>query len=254
MTKKSVSNFRTFLMLMNNQGGFLRMFSNRYPLMAPDDDGKGGGGAKTAEEQLKEAQAQIEELKKQVSGNKNKDEEERKRKEEEDNDLRKKVAKEKEEEEKKKKDTKSVEDVLKYNLTVNTYVKENKDVLPEEFEKILQMAEKETYDTAAEKANAIKASFIQAFFSVQANIDLLTSSQKSQIEDYLKLTKKGREDGANQIYQNLFEPTIEMVKKLKKAEELNRARTGLHPGSKAGDEYRDRLIEMGKKRFKVKGQ
>lgn len=252
MTKKNFSLFRTLLALAGNQNGYLRAYGPRM-LMEPEKGTGGGGGnggggsAPTLEDQLKAAQETITKLNAQLAENGKP-----KPKEEEEDDLRKKVQKEKEDDEKKKKETKSIEDVLRFNLSVDSYVKDNKDVLPEEFENILKMAEKETYDSAEDKAKAIKASFIQAFFSVQANVELLTTAQKAQLDDYLKLTKNGKEDAASQLYQNLFEPAIEMVKKLKKAEELKLARSGFHPGSKSEDAYKNKLIELGKKRFKIK--
>lgn len=255
--------FKTLLALLSNEGGFLNLRGPRF-LMEPNKEPTGGSGQggtgqggnqqgqSELEERLAQANKQIQRLQSQLGrlggGKKNGNNKGGVR----GDDLRDKVSREREEERKKQESAKSIEDILTFNLTVGNYIQDNKEVLPEEFEEILKMAEKENFDSAADKANAIKASFIEAFFSIEKNVELLTKSQRTQLEDYLKLTKNGREAAASSLYTNLFEPTVEMVKRLKKAEELELARSGLHTGSKSGDAYRDKLIDLAKKRFKLK--
>lgn len=259
-----ISMFKIMLALMSNEKGHLHLFGPRI-LLDPNKGEAGGGTGGNAgqqgggqgntpnhEELLAQANRQIQRLQSQIGRLTGGKKGGQGRGRGHDDDLRTKVSKERETERTKQESARAIEDILTFNLTIDNYVKENEEVLPEEFAEILRIAEKESYDSAADKANAIKASFIQAFFSVEKNVELLTKSQRSQLDDYLKLTKNGREAAAPSLYLNLFEPTIEMVKRLKKAEELELSRSGLHAGSKSGDAYRDRLIELGKKRFKLK--
>lgn len=163
-----------------------------------------------------------------------------------DKDLNEKARLAKEENEKNQAKTKELETALKFNLGVADFVKNNKDILPTEVEDILKEAEKEKYDSAFEKASAVKAGMIKSFFSVQANLDLLTTSHKSQIDDYFKLTKNGREEKAAQIFENIFEPALEMVKRVKKAEELGKTSSG-HGGSKQDNAYKEKLMNVSRK-------
>jgi NADH:ubiquinone oxidoreductase subunit F (NADH-binding) len=111
----------------------------------------------------------------------------------------------------------------------------------------LSSAEKEKFDSAIDKANAVKRGVIESFFAVQSNLDLLTSGQKAQVEDYLKLTKNGKEQKAASIFENVFEPTLESLRRVKKAEEVGRANNGYATGTKWEDDYKQRLVKNARK-------
>lgn len=171
----------------------------------------------------------------------------KKKDDEDDEGLRGKARKTRQAEEDKKNETKQLESALKFNLSVPEFVKGNKDLLPNEFQEILSTAEKERYDSALDKANALRAAFIQAFFSVEANKNALTTNQKSTLEDFLKLTRDGRESKAEGIYENVFEPALETLKKIKKAEEVGKSRSGFASGGTVENDYKARLIKNSRK-------
>lgn len=159
-----------------------------------------------------------------------------------DDDLREKVRKEKEAAGSKAGEIKTIEKALAFNMSVEKFVSDNADALPSEIPDLLKAAEKEKYDSAAEKASAIRAAFVQSFFSVESHVELLTASQKTTLDDYLKLTKNGKQDKASEVYENLFEPALETLKKVRKAEELGKARSGFASSSKVEDGYKQRLM------------
>jgi len=161
--------------------------------------------------------------------------------------LRDKIKKQKEREEERKQENRRIENALKFNLSINDFVKNNEDLLPSEIPEILKAADKEKYDSAIERANIVKSNLIQAFFSVQSNLDLLTANQKTQLDDYLKLTKNGKEQKAEFIYENIFEPAIETLRKIKKAEEVGKANAGFSSGSKAENAYKEKLMAISRK-------
>lgn len=163
--------------------------------------------------------------------------------------LRDKAAKDRADVESRKGESKRLENALKFNLNLSTFVKDNGDVLPAEIQDILKVSEKESYDSAVEKASAIKTAFIQSFFAVQANMDLLTANQKSQVEDYLKLTKNGKESKSEAIFENILEPVLETMRKVKKAEELGKSRSNFATPSKVEDGYKARLIAGSRKTY-----
>lgn len=165
---------------------------------------------------------------------------------EDDEDLNDKARKAKEATEKEGQKTKELESALKFNLGVADFVKTHKDLLSTEVEDVIKQAEKETYDSALEKASAVKAAIVKAFFSVQANIDDLSSSRKAKIEDYLKLTPKGRAEKAPDVFE-IFEDAIETMKKVKKAQELGKASGGATGGSKTENAYKEKLMNISKK-------
>jgi hypothetical protein len=170
-----------------------------------------------------------------------------KEKAEKDGDLNDKVSRERKAAEDKKEETKKLEVALKFNMGLESFVKENSEILPSDIPEIVKAAEKEKYDTAIEKASAIRSAVMKSFFSVQAHVDLLTAAQKQTLEDWNKLTKNGREERSAFIYENLFEPALEMHKKIKKAEELGKSQSGFVSGNKVQDDYKQRLINLHKK-------
>lgn len=163
--------------------------------------------------------------------------------------LTDKVRKDTDDRAKRDTDTKALEAALMFNLTSSEFIKANESLLPKEVGDIFKAAEKENYSSATEKANATKAAIIQSFFSMQANVDMLTENQKVILSDYLKLTKGGKEEKARQIYENLFEPTLESLKRIKKAEELSRSRNGFKNSSQIDEQYKEKLMSGSRKHY-----
>lgn len=146
-------------------------------------------------------------------------------------------------------DTRVIEQALSFNMGVDEFVKRNSDVLPKDAADIVRIANTENYDSAQAKASAIKAALIQKFFTVQANMDNLTRSQREQLDDYLKLTNTGKQEKAASIYENILEPALETHRKVRKAEELARSRLGFTQGSEGQNAYRDKLLKGSRKTY-----
>jgi hypothetical protein len=187
--------------------------------------------------------------KKSSKGKKKDDDEEDDDEEDEGEDLRDKARRQRDESTRRAAETKTLEKALKFNFSIGEFVKSNSDLLPSEIPEILKASERETYDSEVEKASAVKTGFIQSFFAVQSNLDLLTENQKKTWEDYCKLTKSGKEQKAAEIYENLFEPAFEILRRVKKAEDVGKARGGFGKSSKVEDSYKDRLIAGAKKTY-----
>lgn len=143
-------------------------------------------------------------------------------------------------------DSKALEQALTFSLKSEAFLKENESLLPKDVKDIFKIAEKETYNDAVEKASAIKSGIIQSFFSIQANMDLLTDSQKSSLEDYLKLTKTGKQDKAQNMYDQVFEPTFQMLKRIKKAEVMSKGGANHTDAEQA---YKKKLMDGSSKHY-----
>ncbi len=198
-------------------------------------EGTGGGDDIQA---LKDKIAALEKEKSEWSKDKDKD-----------IDLNEKLNRERQDQDKKNSESKSLESALTFNLTSAEFIKSNESVLPKDISDIFKLAEREKYDSPVHKANATKAAIIQSFFSQQENEDLLTPSQKSSLADYLKLTKNGKEEKAREIYDNLFEPALNSLKRIKKAEELNRSKYGYKSDSKGDSQYKEKLMGLSRKHY-----
>lgn len=153
------------------------------------------------------------------------------------------IAKAKAEQDKKDKvkgDSKSLAAAIKFDLGAREWLKTNEALLPKTIAGILDQADKETYDSPIEKDATVKLAIVTEFFGLQSNVDLLTQSQKATLEEFLKLTKNVKQERAQSIYDNLFEPTFESLKRVKKAEEIAK---GVHTPSDADESYRQKLIK-----------
>lgn len=144
-------------------------------------------------------------------------------------------------------DSKRLEAAVRFTMSAKNWVKENESLLPKDVAGILDAAEKETYDSTIQKDSAVKSGIIQAFFNVQENLDLLTTTQKSTIEEFLKLSKNGKEEKAQAIYDSIFEPTFEMKKRVSKAQQLNRA--GERSSNDAEEAYKQKLMNGSKQHY-----
>ncbi len=169
-----------------------------------------------------------------------------------DTDLNAKVLAEKKDKEQRTLESKKLESALTFSLTSDKFIKEHESILPKDITDVFKQADKEKYDSPIEKANAIKSSLISSFFKVQANLDSLTASQKGSIEDYEKLTKRGREEKAEEIFTNIFEPALAMIKQIKKAEEIVKTKNGLGDLSDGEKRYADRMTKYSQNHYGIK--
>lgn len=164
----------------------------------------------------------------------------------EDPGLGDKVRKEQEEKDKAAKREKSLEAAIGFAHASKDFVKANQGLLPKTIEGIFAAADKETYDSAIDKANAIKVEIVKEFFSVQSNLDLLTQTQKNEVEEFLKLTKNGKQDRIETMYSMIFEPTLESLRKIQKAKEVNIDPKNQSDAEKA---FTDRMMKSSKKHY-----
>lgn len=164
----------------------------------------------------------------------------------EDEDLQTKARKTIESDDKKKSDNKALENALKFSMNSAEFLKQNQSLLPKDISEIFKAAEKENFESAIEKDSAIKSGILQSFFSVQSNLDLLTPGLKSNLEEYLKLTKTGKQEKALSVYDTIFEPAFEMLRRVKRAEALNK---GFGSSGGSEDAYKSKMVELSKKHY-----
>lgn len=166
------------------------------------------------------------------------------KKDDDDPELIDKAKKQREADDKKLSESKALESALRFSLKSEEYLKINGPLLPKDVADIFKQAESEKYSDPIQKDRALKSGIVQSFFKVQENYDLLTPGLKTNLDEYLKLTKDGKEEKAQQIYDNIFEPAFELLKRTKKAEALSKGH-----GTGDTDGYKARLIEGAKTHF-----
>lgn len=166
-------------------------------------------------------------------------------------DLAAKAEKERIEKEKKDAESKAMETALKFTLQSAEWIKANASLLPKTIEGIFAQAEKEVYASAIEKANAIKVGIVSEFFAVQGNLDLLTEAQKNTLAEFKSWTQNVKQERVQMVYDTVFEPTFENMKRVKRAEKLSK---GLGDETNAQEAYTKRLAELSQKHYLKKGR
>jgi hypothetical protein len=167
---------------------------------------------------------------------------------ENDPDLKEKARLQREADDKRANETKALEKALRFSMKSEEFLKINESLLPKDIKDIFKAAEKENYANEIEKDSAIKSGMIQSFFAIQANMDLLTPGLKTNLDEYLKLTKDGKQSKAQMTYDTIFEPAFEMLKRTKKAEALSK---GYGSEGDAETLYKNKLIAGSKKHFGI---
>lgn len=216
------------------------MFKRYFILMDQNKDGGGGGGGGAAtvtmsKEQFDAIMARLPE-KKDPPANPPPDEK----------DLAEKARLEREKKDKEQRSTADLEKSIEFNMKGPEWLKSNASLLPKSIESIFTAAEKENYGTQLEKAAAIKVGIISEFFALEENMSHLTGPQKIQVEEFKKLTKTDKQDRVGNFWDSIFEPTFEMVKKVKRASEMSNGQKGQTDNEKA---YADRMMKLSKKHY-----
>lgn len=161
-------------------------------------------------------------------------------------DLATQVKKDKEKADEQELQSKQLEAALRFTMNAPVWIKENASLLPKSIEAIIAAADKEKYSSAVAKDRAIKTGIISEYFGIQSNLDQLTPSLKSQLEDFLLLTKDKREERAQSVYDAVFEPAFESHKRVEKAKQLAKGHAA--PNDKI-DGYKQKLIDGGKRHY-----
>lgn len=214
----------------------------------PDGGGGGGGGAKPEPKvdpapggNVVLSQAQFDALMAKFNGTPAKVEPPPEPK-----DLAEKARLEREALEKKAGDTKSLQSALEFSIKAADWIKTNASLLPKGVEGIFAQADKENYADAIEKSSAIKAGIVSEFFAVQSNLDLLTPSQKTLLDEFVKLTKNVKQERAPAIFDTIFEPTFEMLKRIKKAEQIQKGHGDSNDTQSA---HKQKMMALAKKTY-----
>ena len=212
----------------------------KYVLMSPDDPGGGGGGGTPdPAKELADLKAKFEAQQKELEGYKAKPP-----KKEDDPDLATRAAKEREDKEKRDKDASEMESAIGFVMGSTKWLETNAALLPENIKEIFGQAEKEKYGSASEKAKDLKVGIVSEYFAKQSNLDLLTDGQKKKLAQFLDLTKNVKQERVNDVYESIFEPTLETARQIKKAQELQK---GLAPSDGKHDAYKKRLVDGSRK-------
>ena len=211
-----------------------------YAKMDKAGDAGAGGGAPDLSAEIAALKAQIAELTKKPDPAPAPDDKKKQ------DDLADQARQKREQDDAKKGELKTLESAVRFETGVKDWHKTNASLLPKSVADILALADKENYDSSIEKSKAIKAGIVSEFFAVQSNLDLLTENQKNSIDEFKKLTKNDKQERINAIYDSIFEPTFEQLKRIEKAKQVSQ---GTSTASGAEAMYKEKLVKLAMKTY-----
>lgn len=243
-------------------------FRNGLPLffLSPEDAGAGAPppqqqatGGKDAAAELAEWKSKYNKLKSEAgrmrkqlisgegqgSGNRN----ENKDKNDNRSPIRKTVDDERDLQRQRDNESREIEAAVAYNYGVRSFIEDNEDLLPSDVKDLIRVAETQNYDNQGQKSRAFKREIMQSFFQVAENRDYLTQYQKQQLEEFEGLTLNGKEAKVEALYSTVFEPALETLRRVTKAQEVERGRRGFSKGTSAQQKYEDNITKLSRKRY-----
>lgn len=143
-----------------------------------------------------------------------------------------------------------MEQAIKFNLAADDYIKQNKEILPEEAQKIIEVVNAKKFSSEAEKAQEIKKTLIQSFIQFEENIKNLPGSIKAQVDLFNQLTEREKSRRAGDFW-GIVEVGIECKKLARKAEILQNNGGYSSEGNNA---FEERFLKMSETFLKEKSK
>lgn len=141
-----------------------------------------------------------------------------------------------------------MEQAIKFNLAADDYIKQNKEILPEEAQKIIEVVNAKKFSSEMEKAQEIKKALIQSFIQFEENVKNLPGSIKAQVDLFNQLTEREKSRRAGDFW-GIVEVGIECKKLARKAEILQN--NGGY-GSEGNNAFEERFLKMSETFLKEK--
>lgn len=86
----------------------------------------------------------------------------------------------------------SLANAIKFNMSVDGFIKDNEAILPKEARTLFDTVNNKVYSTDVEKANVLRKGLIEQFIELKENFDILPSSLKDKANRFKALTDDER--------------------------------------------------------------
>lgn len=141
----------------------------------------------------------------------------------------------------------TIQDSVKFNLSLKDFFDKNKSLLPDEAGKILEIIAAKTFKDDNEKANTTRKDLLDAFLSKQENIDVLTPSLKDRAEKYKALAESDKLKRSSEFW-DLAETGLALKLGARKADALNKINGG-NAGESSKNPLEDKILAAANKKF-----
>lgn len=82
----------------------------------------------------------------------------------------------------------SLANAIKFNMSVDGFIKDNEAILPKEARTLFDTVNNKVYSTDVDKANVLRKGLIEQFIELKENFDILPSSLKEKANRFKALT------------------------------------------------------------------
>lgn len=137
-----------------------------------------------------------------------------------------------------------IEKALGFNMTIEKFAEDFKNILPSSAKSIVATAKSKKYDSAIAEANDIRKALLDAYLEVQANIDGLPESMKSKANAYKALTEDAKLAKSGSFWE-IVEIGADLAKAKARASAISKANGSANGGEESA--FRSRFLALGDK-------
>jgi hypothetical protein len=140
-----------------------------------------------------------------------------------------------------------IQQSIKFNLSIGDFIENNKELLPEEINKVLASVNAKTFRDDNEKANSIRKNLLDSFLSQKENIDCLIPSLASRANQYNALAESEKEKRSSEFW-DLAEVGVALKLGARKSQSLNRL-NGVIAGEDSKNIIGSKMLALAKERY-----
>lgn len=143
---------------------------------------------------------------------------------------------------------KMVEDCIKFNISIDTFVEKYKNLLPENTAGMLKIIKDTPFSNEIEKSKNLKMKMLDNFFQYKDNVELVkTESEMRKLNEYKALASQDRLNKSGE-YWEILENALVVKALLEKAKQVGMSQNGANTNSTVAH-YNERFFKANKNAF-----
>lgn len=143
---------------------------------------------------------------------------------------------------------KMVEDCIKFNISIDTFVEKYKNLLPENTTNMLKIIKDTPFSNEIEKSKNLKMKMLDNFFQYKNNVELVkTESEMRKLNEYKALASQDRLNKSGE-YWEILENALVVKALLEKAKQVGMSQNGVNTNDTVAH-YNERFFKANKNAF-----
>lgn len=146
------------------------------------------------------------------------------------------------------KNAKTMEDCIKFNISMDSFVEKYEKLLPENTKGLLKIINETPFSTEIEKSKNIKMKMLDNFFKYEDNVKVVkTESETRRLNEYKSLASQDRLNKAGE-YWEILENALVVKALLEKAKQVGMSQNGVNTNDTVAH-YNERFFKANKNAF-----